>query len=208
MIDSLTFNRDCLAAMREMPDKAFDLAVVDPPYGHQHGRRFGAKFELYTKEHLIKWDKPPEAEYFEELFRVTKNQIIFGMNYFNLPPTKCFIFWRKPNVPEDPRFSMGAGELIWTSWQNRTAKYCVFNPQDRKRFHPTQKPVALYDWIFKYFSEPGQTVLDTHLGSGSSRIAAYKARLNFTGFETDVYYFELEERRFNEFLQQYEKENN
>lgn len=137
----------------------------------------------------------PGEEYFAELARVSKNQVIWGGNYFGLPPTRCFLVWDKCNISEE--FTMAMCEYAWTSF-NDNAKLLRFVPQDKSRFHPTQKPVKLYAWIFLRYAKPGDKILDTHLGSGSSRIAAYDAGLDFVGFEIDDVYFRLEEERFAE----------
>lgn len=195
MAESVVYNMDCMEAMRKMPDKCFDLAVVDPPYGisinHNMGRRKGDKPSEYKK---VDWDNtPPEEEYFDQLFRVSKNQIIWGANYFCMPPTKCFIVWRKPQICENVSFSML--EYAWSSF-NETSKEWIGMSAEADRIHPTQKPVALYAWIYHRFAKPGDTILDTHLGSGSSRIAAYDVGLDFVGFEIDKEYFDLQEERF------------
>jgi len=145
---------------------------------------------------IIAWDTAPGAEYFEQLFRVSRNQIIWGGNYFELPKTRCFLVWRKTNVTEN--FSMAMAEYAWTSF-NKNAKVFEFSAVGQiGRFHPTQKPVELYAWVYKLFAEPGMKILDTHLGSGSSRIAAYDAGLDFVGYEIDKEYFEKQEARFAE----------
>lgn len=195
MAKSIAYNMDCMEYMRSLPDKAFDLAVVDPPYGisinHNMGRRKGDKPSEYKK---VVWDsKPPEKEYFDELFRVSKNQIVWGANYFQMPPTKCFIVWRKPQISEDVSFSMV--EFAWTSF-DQTAKEWIGMSAEADRIHPTQKPVALYAWIYSRYAKIGDKILDTHLGSGSSRIAAYDAGLDFVGCEIDPDYFKAEEERF------------
>lgn len=195
MSESIVYNMDCMEAMRQMPDKCFDLAVVDPPYGisinHNIGRRKGDKPSNYKK---VGWDdSPPPDEYFEHLFRVSKNQIIWGANYFHMPPTKCFIVWRKPQISEDVSFSML--EYAWSSF-NETSKEWIGMSTEVDRVHPTQKPVQLYAWIFQRYAKPGDKILDTHLGSGSSRIAAYEAGLDFVGFEIDKEYFDKQEERF------------
>ena len=195
MPESITYNMDCMEAMRRMPDKCFDLAVVDPPYGisinNNMGRRKGDKPSNYKK---VDWDDaPPEDEYFEQLFRISKNQIIWGANYFRCPPTKSFIVWRKPQISEQMSFSML--EYAWTSF-DITAKEWIGMSAEKDRIHPTQKPVALYAWIFQHYAKPGDKILDTHLGSGSSRIAAWDAGLDFTGYEIDKDYFEKQEERF------------
>lgn len=139
------------------------------------------------------WDVAPPAEYFRELARVSKNQIIWGGNYFDLPPTRCFLIWRKLTISDS--FTMAMAEYAWTSF-NANAKCFEYPPQDSSRFHPTQKPVALYRWIYKHYAKPGDKILDTHLGSGSSRIAAYDAGLDFVGCEIDKEYFDKQEERF------------
>lgn len=141
------------------------------------------------------WDIAPPPEYFTELARVSKNQIIWGGNYFDLPPTRCFLIWRKLTISEN--FTMAMAEYAWTSF-NDNAKIFSFPPQGNteSRIHPTQKPVALYKWILSRYAAPGQKILDTHLGSGSSRIAAYDLGLDFWGYEIDPVYFRQQEERF------------
>lgn len=216
---------DCLEAMKNMADNEFDLAVVDPPYGcgftegggnggwfakyHQSDdsqpyNRFlnpGSVFEKYKRSGSVNWDVAPPQEYFEQLFRVSQNQIIWGGNYFSLPPTRCFLIWRKLTISEN--FSMAMAEYAWTSFK-QNAKVFECAPQDPtgKRFHPTQKPVKLYSWIFQKYAEPGMKILDTHLESGSSRIAAYDAGLDFVGYEIDKEYFNKQEERFADYTSQ------
>ena len=192
---NIAYNMDCMEYMRTLPDKAFDLAVVDPPYGinvnHNMGRRKKDKPSGYKK---VRWDdSPPKKQYFDELFRVSKNQIVWGANYFQMPPTKCFIVWRKPQISEDVSFSMV--EYAWASY-DQTAKEWVGMSMEPDRIHSTQKPVALYTWIFGRYAQPGCKILDTHLGSGSSRIAAYDAGLDFVGCEIDPDYFAAQEARY------------
>ena len=222
--ESIVYNADCLEAMKQMPDNAFDLAVVDPPYGggatdtYLHGAfdgRFGGKgsrFEKYREIYrtgngwnkydnkITEWDIAPGPEYFEQLFRVSRNQVIWGGNYFDLPPTRCFLVWRKLNIPLEG-FSMAPVEYAWTSLFENAAMFEAFSNAmtgEERRFHPTQKPVSLYSWIFKRYAKPGDKILDTHLGSGSSRIAAYDAGLDFVGYEIDKEYFEKQEERFEQ----------
>ena len=146
-----------------------------------------------VRKKIIAWDTAPGKEYFDELFRVSRNQIIWGGNYFPLPPTRCFLVWRKLTISES--FSMAMAEYAWTSF-NSNAKVYEHAPQDSTRFHPTQKPVDLYRWIYGLYAKPGDKILDTHLGSGSSRIAAWDAGLDFWGYEIDQEYFRREEERF------------
>ena len=151
---------------------------------------------------IIAWDVAPGKEYFEELFRVSKHQIIWGGNYFELPPTRCFLIWKKLTISD--KFTMAMCEYAWTSF-NSNAKLFEFAPQGKasdQRFHPTQKPVELYKWIYGLYAKPGMKILDTHLGSGSSRIAAWDMGIDFVGTEIDPEYFRLEEERFKKHIQQ------
>jgi site-specific DNA-methyltransferase (adenine-specific) len=200
VVGSTVILGDCIEVMKQYPDKHFDLAVVDPPYGlGESVVNSGGRFKRYHNKNG-NWDlEIPTPEYFNELFRISKEQIIWGGNYFSLPANKCFIIWDKLQ-PEDISFAMA--EYAWASF-DKVAKICKQRTQGQEqRFHPTQKPIYLYDFIFKHFSEKGQRILDTHLGSGSSRIAADKAGLDFTGIEIDKEYFEASDKRFKQYKQQ------
>jgi site-specific DNA-methyltransferase (adenine-specific) len=197
---------DCVEFMRGLPDKAFDLAVVDPPYGIGAENHAGNKENGWTQWEKKDWDKnPPNYAYFEQLIRVSKNQIIWGANHFiqNIPDSNspCWIVWDKGQRD----FSLADGELAWTSFDNALRIFTYSRAKALKdgKIHPTQKPVALYDWIFRNYAKPGDTILDTHMGSQSSRISAYKAGLDFTGCELDPEYFEQGNNRFNEFLKKH-----
>jgi site-specific DNA-methyltransferase (adenine-specific) len=199
--------------MARYPDKYFDLAVVDPPYGigedggSNHSRSKIAKSKIYTPKN---WDKePPNKMYFDELIRVSKNQIIWGANHFisRIPfDSSCWLVWDKENGEND----FADCELAWTSFKKAVRRYkfrwagmLQGNMKEKEiRLHPTQKPVALYDWIFKNYASPNDKILDTHLGSGSSRIAAHKAKLDFVGCELDKEYFDAQEKRFKDFSSQ------
>lgn len=211
-----------MEAMKEFPDKFFDLAVVDPPYGisvdlQSLGQGTGLAPERNTQKILksrmngggklkdrilnrseTSWDyEPPTKEYFTELFRVSKEQVVWGGNYFDLPPTRGIICWDK----EQTFLNFSQWEFAWTS-MSFPAKIFRFSnrgfacPEKEIKFHPTQKPIALYAWIYNELAKPGMKILDTHLGSGSSRIAAYDAKLDFWGYEIDKTYFDLQEERF------------
>jgi len=194
-------NEDCMEGMARYPDKYFDLAIVDPPYGININESLGRyKGQKHSGHKKIIWDNEiPKQEYFRELFRISINQIIWGGNYFNLPPTKCFIIWDKL-FSENLSFSMY--EMAWTSFLTM-AKGFKYNPaSDRPKFHPTQKPVALYKWLLSNYAKQGDKILDTHLGSGSSRIAAYEMGFDFTAFELDTEYFEAQEKRYKAHISQ------
>ena len=208
MPKSEVYNVDCMEYMRSLPDKSFDLAIVDPPYGmKEHGAQNGGKGKMknraYNNGCIDKWDISPRKEYFDELFRVSINQIIWGGNYFNLPPTRCIIGWDK--MQPFPNFSQI--EIAWTSF-NGPAKLFRYDNRTGGKIHPTQKPVDLYAWILKNYAKEGNKILDTHLGSGSSRIAAYKLGFDFVGCEIDKEYFDKSVERFNrECLGEYKEIN-
>jgi len=197
MPNSIAENRDCMNAMRDFPDKYFELAIVDPPYGGgQHFNfRFGIGDEVYRSDR-------PHPEYFKELIRVSINQIVWGGNYFTdmLPPNRCWINWYKAQ----PLDSFSDFELAWTSFDKVCKQVNLdsygFKHADKKSekstIHPTQKPVALYKWLLTNYAKPGDKILDTHLGSGSSRIAAFDMGFDFWGYELDADYFAAMEARF------------
>lgn len=209
MAEQLAFNMDCLEAMREMPDKAFDLAVVDPIYGGVTQGGYMKNLDSTTKlakpiqYNLALWNQPKTGkEYFSELFRVSKNSIVWGGNYFVEEinrNSQCWIVWDKQNTGGFADF-----EMAWTSFDSASRIFrFTWNgmlQEDMKnkevRIHPTQKPVALYKWILSRYAKPGDKILDTHLGSGSSRIAAYDLGFDFVGYEIDKEYFDKQEERF------------
>jgi site-specific DNA-methyltransferase (adenine-specific) len=193
-------NVDCMTYMKGLPDNAFDLAIVDPPYGINvnvsMGRRKGNKKSEY-KKFAGNDSCSPDIEYFKELKRVSKNQIIWGANHFidnmgvgiNSP---CLIMWDK-GFSEDVTFAQF--EMAWTSFKSSCKKFDK-SPHDNERIHPTQKPVELYQWLMDRYAKPGDKILDTHLGSGSSAIAAHYAGYDFVGMELDEHYYELAMKRF------------
>lgn len=204
MKNSIVYLEDCVQGMKRYPDNYFDLAIVDPPYGL--GNRLsdgGGKLKNTPMATLYRdkdWDILPSSEYWKELFRVSKNQVVFGANYFleYLPNTRGFVCWdKKQEMP-----TLSACELVWTSF-DKPAKIMKKSSMDLDRFHPTQKPIYVYEWMLKYCKcSEGDKILDTHLGSVSSRIAAYKAKLDFTAFEIDQDYYDAQDKRFNLFTQQ------
>ena len=198
--NSHVYLMDCMDALRQTPDMYFDLAIVDPPYGIDINPNMGLKKGQRKRHSSINWDATtPPREYFEELMRVSLHQVIWGGNYFPLPPTRHFIFWDKMN-PEGLSFS--DGEMAWTSFDKAIRKYSKRNAYDGK-IHPTEKPICLYDWIYHNYLPGGGKVIDTHLGSGSNRISADKAgNIEFYGFEIDSEYYEAQEKRYKIFKMQ------
>jgi len=184
---------DCMELMKEYPDQHFELAIVDPPYGI--GSRIAqgtnanhlatrGKASLLYKNNPFDHAVPPD-EYFAELRRVSKHQIIWGGNYFELPPHRGFIFWDKVNdLP-----TMSDGEMAWTSFDKPARKIQIRKAGSEPIIHPTQKPVALYRWLLANYAKAGDKILDTHLGSMSHAIAAHYAGLHLTGCELDPDYF-------------------
>ena len=206
---------DCVSFMRGLPDKAFDLAIVDPPYGigedglKNHSRGKIAPPTKYTPK---SWDSSaPEREYFEQLKRVSKNQIIWGANHFieNIPDSNssCWIVWDKENGEND----FADCELAYTSFDTavrrfkfRWAGMLQGNMANKEtRIHPTQKPVALYRWLLRNYAKPNDTIFDSHMGSQSSRIACHMEGFDFTGCELDPEYFEQGNKRYENFLKTY-----
>ena len=180
-------HEDCMELMARYPDKFFDLAIVDPPYGLDAENGTGRYSKAVVPKNK-KWDKRPGKDYFNELFRVAKQQIIFGGNYFDLPTRRGWICWYKSDEMKGRCFS--EFELAWTSF-NIPARHFTQKPFIRKgeRIHPTQKPVALYKWLLSKYAKPGQKILDTHLGSGSCAIACYDMGFPLTACEIDEGYF-------------------
>ena len=200
---SIVYLEDCVQGLKRFADKHFDLAIVDPPYGiGMDGGNVG--YKVFKNIKKKDWDKEiPNAESFTELFRVSKNQVIFGGNYFGLPPTRCYLVWDKGEGFYNRTYA--ECELAWTSFDANTCKikYDPLAKGDYKgKIHPCQKPVTVYDWILQKYAKPNDLILDTHLGSGSSRIAAHKGGFNFIGFEIDPEYFEKQEKRFKNFTAQ------
>jgi site-specific DNA-methyltransferase (adenine-specific) len=209
-------NEDCMEGMARYPDKYFDLAIVDPPYGigfagfdkHYGGGKAKAKTSLHKP--FAGGDKnPPDSKYFIELFRISKNQIIWGANHFisKIPfDSSCWIVWNKING-DNP---FADAELAWTSFKTAVRVFefkwqgmLQQNMKDKEiRIHPTQKPVALYKWLLQNYAKQGDKILDTHLGSGSSRISAYEMGFDFTAFELDKEYFEAQEKRYKAHIAQ------
>jgi site-specific DNA-methyltransferase (adenine-specific) len=205
---SHVFNEDNMIGMARYPDKFFDLAIVDPPYGigedgeSNHSRSKIAAAQKYTPK---TWDKEPSTiEFFNELRRISKNQIIWGANHFicRIPfDSPCWIVWDKDNSGD-----FADCELAWTSFKTAVRKFkWRWNgmlqermSEKEKRIHPTQKPVPLYKWLLKTYAQPGDKILDTHMGSQSSRIATHQMGFDYWGWEIDKDYFEAGNKRFSE----------
>jgi site-specific DNA-methyltransferase (adenine-specific) len=186
-------NCDNMELMAQYPDKYFDLAIVDPPYGIGDKFKGGKTGKMNFNEVVEKdWDKVPTPEYWEQLFRVSKNQIVWGGNYFPLPPTRCFIVWDKL-ISED--FSLAMAELAWTSFDKLAKIKKMPTPKDGNKIHPTQKPVKLYEWILHHYAKEGDKILDTHLGSGSIAIACHNMKFDLTACELDKDYFDAAMKR-------------
>ena len=199
------YNMDCMEYMANCKDKEFDLAIVDPPYGIGIDKAINANkgkqgYKMYRE---TDWDNAiPPGKYFIELKRVSKNQIIWGGNYFTdfLGPKMGWIVWNKMQR----EFTLADGELAWTSYNNALRIFDMSrgealakNNKEGGRSHPTQKPVKLYEWLLKNYAKEGDRILDTHLGSGSSAIAAHKYKFDFVGLEIDKEYYDNAVKRFN-----------
>jgi site-specific DNA-methyltransferase (adenine-specific) len=227
-------NEDNLQFMARYPDKHFDLAVIDPPYGInapkmamgtnksktgkgqypgestadkiRKGRLNGGSGKLKNRAlntMNCDWDVPPAPEFWNEIFRVSKNQVIFGYNYFSLPPTRGIAFWDKLQ----PWTNFSQFELIWTSFDVPAKKFELSNTGGRneeRKIHPTQKPVQLYKDILSWYADKGWSILDTGFGSGSIVIACIDMGLDFYGCEKNPLFFESAKKRIEEYQQQKE----
>ncbi len=197
-------NCDCMDYMKSLPDNAFELAIVDPPYGIDAANMTLGKGSGIDKGAIIRknWDKEtPKEDYFYELKRVSRNQIIWGGNYFldYLGATRCFLMWDKIDYNSD----FASHEVAWTSFDKNTkcfrrARSAQGDNSSINKIHPTQKPVKLYDWLLANYAKEGDRILDTHLGSGSSAIAAHYGGFEFVGMELDSDYYEAAVKRFQD----------
>lgn len=192
-------NEDNMQLMARYPDKYFDLAIVDPPYGIGAEKHAGNKENGWTQWAKKDWDKAiPTAEYWQELFRVSKNQIVWGGNYMTeyLPPKMGWIVWDKGQRD----FSLADGELAWTSFDKamRIFTYARAKALKEGKIHPTQKPIYLYKWILDKYAKQGDKILDTHLGSGSIAIACHDYGFDLTACELDKDYFDAAMKRLRQ----------
>ena len=200
-------NEDNMALMARYPDNYFDLAIVDPPYGigvDGNKEQRWSDGSIKRKAHKIKsWDSEiPSLEYFNELKRVSKNQIIWGGNYFteHLKPTKAWVFWYKAQQG----LTMSDGEMAWTSFKKVTRMFTLHRTHvwQEKPIHPTQKPIKLYEWLLMNYAKEGDKILDTHLGSGSIAIACHNLGFDLTACELDKEYFDAAMRRLTDHQKQ------
>jgi len=199
------YNCDNMDLMAKYPDNYFDLAIVDPPYGIKasSGASTNGTMRKKIASGEIKggnWDDSiPNKEYFKELFRVSKNQIIWGGNYFDLPPSKCFLIWDKGESIYNRDFA--ECEMAWGSFDKCARIYKLF-PNQLDRIHPTQKPIGLYKWILDRFTKPNDKILDTHLGSGSIAIACHDYGFELVGCELDKEYYDKGIQRVKNYVSQ------
>jgi site-specific DNA-methyltransferase (adenine-specific) len=208
------YNGDCLDVMQNLKDKEIDLVLTDPPYGGGCnagvGERLFEKYEIKAtrtggtwqnkyKSKIKHWDIAPEQEIFDEIFRISKEQIIWGGNYFSLPPTRCFLIWKKLTISEN--FSMAMAEYAWTSF-NKNAKLFEYAPQDSTRFHPTQKPIPLINWCLMNNLKKNDLIFDGFLGSGTTAISCIRTKRRLIGCELDNEYFDKMCKRIEEELRQ------
>jgi site-specific DNA-methyltransferase (adenine-specific) len=194
---SEVFNCDNMELMAKYPDGYFELAIVDPPYRDTNQ----PTKDMRKSGQMKSLEGRPSKEYFDELSRVSKNQIIWGANNFQLPQFKGFIVWEK-GIPFD--FTMSMAEIASLSEGLSTISkiYKLRISGAEERIHPTQKPVRLYEWLLANYAKEGDKILDTHLGSGSSRVACYNLNFDFVGCELDKDYFDASEFRYQEHIKQ------
>lgn len=207
MLDFGFYNMDCMEGMKQFPDKYFDLAIVDPPYGiGENGSKNHTRGKLATATNYKAFagedTKPPDEDYFAELFRISKNQIIWGANHFIsrfCKDSSCWIVWDKVNGEND----FADCELAWTSFKSAVRKFefrwagmLQGNMKHKEiRIHPTQKPVELYSFLLNRYAKPGDKILDTHVGSASSLVACHNLGFQYVGFELDPDYFKAASER-------------
>jgi len=198
-------NCDCMEYMKTVPDKFYELAIVDPPYDiPRFKNNVESKMMNGFKNKICEWDHKPKKEYWDELFRISKNQIVWGGNYFTdyLPESRCWIYWDKMKYV--PNFA--SGELAWTSFDRlvmdvKIQMHGFLNP-DGKKEHPTQKPVALYKWLLHNYAKPNDKIFDSHLGSMSIAIACHDYGFDLTGCEIDKEYYEAGLQRLKDHQKQ------
>ncbi len=199
-------NEDNMKLMSRYEDNHFDLAIVDPPYGIERFKKgFGTtrfKMDKRTAKNGIEWDSKPTNDYWKELFRVSKNQIVWGANNFEMPPTEYFCIWNKKQTVDN----FATAEYAWVSMGlKKPAKmfdYGIHKHNHTDKIHPTQKPVKLYEWLLMNYAKEGDKILDTHLGSGSIAIACHNLKYDLTACELDKEYYKASMKRFNKHTSQ------
>jgi site-specific DNA-methyltransferase (adenine-specific) len=187
--DRIEITNECnMELMKRYPDNYFDLAIVDPPYGIERFKKGGSHINKHGSEKGQWNNEKPTKEYFNELFRVSKNQIIWGANNFELPTSEYFIIWQKSNAED---FSFAMCEMAWTNCKvpAKVFKHFHVQTEDKNKIHPTQKPIELYKWLLDKYAKPNDKILDTHLGSMSIAIAAHDYGFELVGCELDVDYY-------------------
>ena len=202
------YNCDCMEGMAEMPDNYISLCIVDPPYGitrYQQKSHFGDRVTMTAHDKINDWNVKPSVEYFDELFRISKYQIIWGANNFTLPESEYFIVWDKQQTVKN----FASAELAYTNIKQpaQIFRYSIHQEMsDRKAYggklHPTQKPILLYKWLLTNYAKEGDLILDTHMGSGSSYIACLDMGFDYIGYEIDADYFKAIEDRVYHFTRQ------
>jgi site-specific DNA-methyltransferase (adenine-specific) len=190
--------------MADVPDNYYELAIVDPPYGIERFKHGSLRFDKKNQyQNGIEWDKKPNKKYFDELFRISKKQIIWGANNFlGLPPTEYFIIWDKKQTVDN----FASAEFAWTNIKKpaKIFKFAIHKHNQINKIHPTQKPVALYKWLLKNYAKPGDKIFDSHVGSGSIRIACHDLGFDFEGCEIDEDYWRAQEERYKNHIAQQE----
>ena len=187
-------NEDCMELLKRTPDNFYELSICDPPYGLERFKKGGSHVNKHGSEKGQWNNEKPTKEYFDELFRVSKNQIIWGANNFELPTSEYFIIWQKSNAED---FSFAMCEMAWTNCKvpAKVYKKLHVSVEDKNKIHPTQKPIELYKWILDKYAKQGDKILDTHLGSGSIAIACHDYKFDLTACELDEEYFEKAKQR-------------
>jgi site-specific DNA-methyltransferase (adenine-specific) len=199
-------NEDNMELMARYPENYFDLAIVDPPYGIERFKKsFGDtrfKMDKRTAKNGIEWDTKPSKEYWNELFRVSKNQIVWGANNFVMPPSEYFCVWNKKQTVDN----FATAEYAWVSMglkkPSKMFDYSIHKHNHTSKIHPTQKPVKLYEWLLMNYAKEGDKILDTHLGSGSIAIACHNLGFELTACELDKEYFEASIKRIENHVSQ------
>lgn len=201
---NIVYNCCCMEYMKTIEDNYYELAICDPPYGIERFKSGGSIINKYGDEKRQWNNTKPNKKYFNELFRISKKQIIWGANNFSLPESEYFIIWKKSNALD---FSFAMCEQAWTNIKKPAKIFELLHVNIKEiKIHPTQKPVALYKWLLQNYAKEGDQIFDSHVGSGSSRIACYELGFDFVGCELDPDYHKAQEKRFVEFKKKFHNE--